>query len=268
MVGEGEAGVAIDASALAGEEAKAIDLRGRQRGRFAGNPPVEARRRGDQRALVGGERPGDVVDGDRWVLRERLGKGVRVALMAGEASHGGFESGAHLVGMLDGEADLIFEARRASVPKEERAPGHVPQRGRVAHQAPAGNAAARRLPVGEAELRVVAGGTGDRASGGKLPVFEQALAERDLGGGREVAGGIGDEGRPGELGLQRGEVVAGRLGACCLGRCPERQRDDQSESQRDARCECGPFNEPRSGFLPWPLQYLNLKTHSTGFPSP
>ena len=60
VVGEGKAGVAVDAAALAGEQLKAAISAGVRAPGVAGDPLVEARRRRDERALVGGQRLGDV----------------------------------------------------------------------------------------------------------------------------------------------------------------------------------------------------------------
>ncbi len=70
-VGEGKAGMAADAAALAGEQLQAADLRRRERFGVTCNPAVEARRRGYERALVGGQGARDGAGGDRGVIRER-----------------------------------------------------------------------------------------------------------------------------------------------------------------------------------------------------
>ena len=87
----------------------------------------------------------------------------------------------------------------------------------------------------------MAGGAGDGAGRGQLGVLEQALAERDLGGGRRIVGGIGDERRPRELGFERGKRVGGLLCARCRRVGPIGQRDQRAEAQRGAQGEgaCG-----------------------------
>ena len=212
--------------------AKPADLGGRERAGIARNPAVEARRRRHQRALVGGECLGDGARRDPWLrARKRLGERAHVAVVAREAVDRVLERGAHLVGVLDGEADLVFQARRAAVPEQQRAPGHVPQARRMARQAAAGHALALGLAVGEGELGIVAGGAGDGAGGGQLGVLEDALAERDLRRRRRIAGRVGHERRPREARLQRGQRID-RLRTCALFRRPQRHRRHCDHAKR------------------------------------
>ena len=181
-----------------------------------------------------------VRDGDSGIVRKGHGEVAFVAFVPRKAMDGVVERVAHLVGMLDGKAHLLFQARGPAVPEQQRAEGHVPQRRRVPHQPLAGDALAAGFAVAERELGVVAGGAGDGAGRGQLLVLEQALAQGDLGRRRRIVGGTRDEDGPRELGLQGSERVGGLLGERAVGRAStapgppsqSRRRDHQQRPRR------------------------------------
>ena len=204
---------------------QAADLRRRERLGVACNPSVEACGRGYERALVGGQSARDVAGGDSGIVRKGRGEVALVAFVPREAVDRVVERVAHLVGMLDGKAHLLFQACGPAVPEQQRAEGHVPQRGRVPHQPLARNALAAGFAVAERELGIVARGAGDGAGRGQLLVLEQALAERDPGRRRRVVGGTGNEGGPDKLGFQGSEWIARLLlGARGVWAGPKRPR--------------------------------------------
>ena len=173
--------MAVDAAAAAGEDGKAVLLAGRQGSLVADDPSVEAGRRRHQRALEGGERPGNGLGrGMPWASRGRPRRRRRVVRI-GEPFHRVLIGGAHLVGMSERQADLLLQTGSASVPHQKRSPGDVPQRRGMAHQRASRHAAAGAFAVRERQLGVVAGRAGDGASHRQPPVIEQALAESELG---------------------------------------------------------------------------------------
>jgi hypothetical protein len=215
--------VAADAAAFAGEEFQAADLLRRERFGVTCNPPVEACRRGYERALIGRERPRNIARRDLGIVREGRGEVALVAFMPRKAVNRVVERVAHLVGMLYGKPHLLFQACSPAVPEQKRAEGHVPERRCVPHQRLAGDAFAAGLAVAERELGIVAGGAGDGAGRGELLVLEQALAQRDPRRRRRIVRGVGDEAGTDKLGFEGGECV---LLLLCVGNIrlrPERQ---------------------------------------------
>jgi len=152
-----------------------------QRGVVARPEAVQGRVAGQVGPLIGGDRLGDVLNGEVPCAKDPLERLPVPYDLLEPLDHGGMGGIAHLDRVHHRPLGLLLERCRPPIPELEGAEGAVDSaRGTPAPLLPL-DTRGHRLTIGEPEAGTMAGGTGDRPVGRQTRIKVQLSPQSDLG---------------------------------------------------------------------------------------